>query len=274
MAKLPDSLGFLRNWIHSFRLLLLGPEWRSAVTATPVNQTSGAMNALDRLAVLESQVNWRLLGMPARVENLKMEQLPLLADAGTAEAALTRLKASQRIPLTIIKQACASAAAKTSVFAVSSWSAEENDTVYTQGKVKFLVVDPTELFGQPSRHAIESTQTVHTSVIDAAARLTRAEFDFIWLSSAAERLTPLQLQTLFLQVKTGLLPNGTCSGYFADYPRSDAGAYWTHPSRLRPITKTFVEQLAKNAGFSSVTFHDEAQAEGGVSYCLFEIKAR
>lgn len=273
MAKLPESLGFLRNWIHSFRLLLLGPEWRAATTSAPSLASPGAMNALDRVAVLESQVNWRLLGMPARLENLSMEQLPLLGDRQTATAALNKLKASQRVPLALIRQAFASAGAKDAVFAVSAWSSDESDAVFTS-KVKFLVVDPTELFGQPSRHAIASTDTVHASVIDGAARLTRPEFDFIWLSSAAERLTPLQLQVLFLQVKTGLQANGSCCGYFADYTKSDPGAYWTNPSRLRPLTKSFIEQLAMSAGFTAVTFHDEARAEAGVSYCLFEIKSK
>lgn len=263
MAKLPKYLSFLRSIIYKIRRAILGPDWNRSA------DSGAAIAALDRLALLESQVNWRLLGLPARIENLKMERLPLLADGTLAEEALGRLRESECLPLSLIREAFA----KTNglVCAVSSWSNAENDLV-SKCKVKVAIIDPTDVMSC-GESSLMGDIILKLQIIDAAARWTRPEFDCIWLSNGIERLTPLQQQVLFLQAREGLRSDGYVSGYFADHARSDPGAYWANPNRLRPVTKMLIERISAIAGFDAPVFRDEPPTQG-IAYSLFVIKLK
>lgn len=263
MTRLPKHLRFLRSLIHKVRRVILGPDWnRSADSGT-------AIAALDRLALLESQVNWRLLGLPARLENLKMERLPLLADGTLAQDALGRLRESESLPINIIKDAFAKT--NGAICAVGSWSKSENEIV-SKCKVKVAIIDPTDVMSC-SEASLTGDIILKVSLIDAAARWTRPEFDCIWLSNSIERLTPLQQQVLFLKAHEGLNSGGYVAGYFADHARCDAGAYWANPNRLRPITKMLIERISMGTGFDSPVFQDEPPTQG-IAFSLFVIKLK
>lgn len=262
MALLPRYLNFFRKIVHKVRRVILGPDWQRS------SEAGAAIAALDRLAVLESQVNWRLLGLPARVENLKMEQLPLLADGKLAETSLARLREFENPPIGLIDGVLSQL--QGNICAVSSCYRAENEII-SRHKVKLAVIDPTDVFRFPEEASLGGEIILNLPIIDAAARWTRPEFDQIWLSNCIERLTPLQQQVLFLQAVVGLKPGGRLAGYFADHDRCDAGAYWSHPSRLRPVTKALITRLAKGAGFEATIFEDNAVV-AGVAHSVFLLK--
>ncbi|MEI6835029.1 MAG: hypothetical protein WCL28_13665 [bacterium] len=264
MALLPKYLNFLRRFIHKTRRLILGPDWQRSTDA------GLALAALDRLALLESQVNWRLLGLPSRIENLKMERLPLLADGNLAETALAHMRDFEEPPLSLIDNLFKHAGSP--LCAVSSWCQKENELI-ARNLIKLVIIDPTDVFRVPGEPTLRGEVSLQLSIIDAAARWTGPEFCQIWLSNGIERLTPLQQQVLFLQARTGLRSGGVITGYFADYARCDAGAYWGHPSRLRPITKSLIEHLAAGAGLAAPQFQDGV-ATKGIASSVFEIRLK
>ncbi len=288
MSRLPEALSFMRPSIHKLRLVLrqvpffrylyeyTKPQpsdqgWRSAYDGIRIQY----LNLLDRFAVLESSLNWRLHGLPARIENITLEQAPILSNLGLVGEAVDCLAANNPEPLDLIGNAFDSLAVGSVVFAVKAQHSNAFALLKKKSPSKLLsIADPTDLFSNSRTHSgIDSGQTeqkVIATLLDAAARFTRPEFDLVWMDSAIERLTPIQTQTFFLAARKGLSKQGRCLGYFADFSRSDAGLYWGDPRRIRPITMPIIKQFADNAGFSQILFSESLTATG-IMYVCFDI---
>ncbi|MBF0442132.1 MAG: hypothetical protein HQK54_09520, partial [Oligoflexales bacterium] len=206
----------------------------------------------DRIAILESQINWRLYGIPSRIENIKLEQVNILAGAGDVENALELLRRQitpvdfDRLLEGIPKRIEGSA------FLFHGDSRKELDllTERFSGDADLRIFfDSSNLFKtDPSGSGgIEGKcQTIKVSLSNVAACFSRPEYGFIWLSGSLERMTAIQGQILCARVHKGLVDGGICSGFFLDYDECDAGKYWLDPRRLRPITTGFMESLLKS----------------------------
>ena len=288
MSRLPEALSFMRPSIHRLRLALRqipffrflyqqtkpqpsDQDWRTAYDGIRVQY----LNLLDRFAVLESSLNWRLHGLPARIENIRLEQAPILSSLGLVGEAVDCLASNNPEPSVLIGEAFDSLPRGAVVFAVKAQYSNVFGLLKEKSPAKLLsVADPTDLFNNsktPSDIDFDQTeQKVIATLLDAAARFTRPEFDLIWMDSAIERLTPIQAQTFFLAARKGLTKQGRCLGYFADFSRSDAGIYWGDPRRIRPITKPIIKQFADNAGFSETLFSESLTANG-IMYVFFDI---
>lgn len=288
MTRLPEQLTFLRPVIHRLRMNLrqysffrfLYGKFQHDVDQSWLPAVDGIreqfLNLLDRLAVLESSLNWRLYGLPARIENISLEQLPVLAGAGVVQQALACLAEGVVVPRDLLQHACKNVPHAATIFLVAGENLDIMRLLQVKEPAKvFTVVDPHDLFSKAGHEPgvdskDPSVQFVVAPLLDAAARFTRPEFDFIWLSSAIERLTPVQIQALFLSVKKGISQGGRCSGFFADFTRSDPGIYWADPRRLRPLTPAVIKKYASSAGFNNVLF-TEFSADPAVMQVLFEI---
>ena len=89
MSVLPNRVPFLRLIIHKIRRLL----WKILSEISPQNLVDEQiMSYRDRLALLESHVNWRLYGIPAQNHNIKLEQANLFSGSGEVEWALKELR--------------------------------------------------------------------------------------------------------------------------------------------------------------------------------------
>jgi hypothetical protein len=233
------------------------------------------LNLLDRQAVLESNFNWRVHGLPARIENIRLEQLPLLSTSGDTQEALGKLRQEAAPSINLVQQFFAKTQQNAAIFYVSSTHPDVNNLISEQApSFSFEVEDTSDLFFVPpnssEKKSGSGSQKVFVPVIDAAARLTKPEFDLVWLDHAIERLTPIQIQVLLIRAKKGLKQKGRCAGVFVDYEKSDAGVYWANPTRLRPLTRAAVHQYAANAGFSDVTFSDDT-TRSGLTMTLYEL---
>ena len=89
MSVLPNRDSFLRLIIHKIRRLL----WKFLSEISPQNLVNEQIISYrDRLALLESQVNWRLYGIPAQNHNIKLEQAQLFSGSGEVEWALEKFR--------------------------------------------------------------------------------------------------------------------------------------------------------------------------------------
>jgi hypothetical protein len=231
------------------------------------------LNLLDHMAVLESSLNWRLYGVPANLEHIKLEQLPILSGIGVVEQSVNLLAQSLEVPSEIMNAAFSELPAQASVFFVDDGSEQSQSFINSNRDADiFSAIDPHDIFvGSKERVEDKSYQNVVSPLLDAAARFTKPEFNIVWFSAAVERLTPIQIQSLFLMARKGILAKGCCAGYFADFTLSEPGLYWADPRRLRPLTKAVISLFATNAGFKDVGFKEFKSAQG-IIYCLYSLK--
>lgn len=265
MARLPRVFNFMRPFIAKFRINVLKflglYELRNFVGTrgginSPIDMLMVRMS--DRLSVLESQVNWRLYGMPARVCNIKLEQTRLLAGSGDVEKALNELKiiggnSKVTFPDSIIPSSFSN---------VILFEGDETDELiskFVNCESLIVVEDESDLFFPIKNQSKKMTrgkgvETLTVPFSSALARLNHPEFEFVWFSSFIERITPIQAQIAFMRTYNSLHQKGIFSGCFVDYSLADVGSYWLDPRRLRPITREFVKAVAVKSGFSTVEF--------------------
>ena len=258
MSVLPKRVPFLRLIIHKVRSLL----WKILSEISPQNLVDEQiMSYRDRLALLESHVNWRLYGIPAQNHNIKLEQAQLFSGSGEVEWALEKFRKNIKnfSPLVIENIS--------DVESVFIFPGDENmelayfKTIFSKSPRITVIEDKSDLFRSGEHPVIieqKNVQVLSVNLSDSAARLTTSEFDFVWLSSVVERLTPLQSQILLKRAFSALLPNGICSGYFEEYSLTNAGMYWADIRRVRPLTSEFMHLLAKNAGFRIVKIFQDS----------------
>lgn len=261
MAKLPHALGFLRPWIHKARLGVqksLGINLPALPQPGEVFDSELMMRLSDRIAILESQVNWRLYGLPSRVENVKLEQVRLLSASGDVEWAIAGFEKNRVSRFTGLPAELSGGGKSGSVFVSDDSTGSElralmptfaNDANFA------WVDDPNDLYSVVRKSAVIETGKVtilKASIHSAIAKLAEGSHDYVWLSSAIERATPIQGLILMRRACLGLAPGGRCAGYFEDYLRTEPGLYWADPRRTRAITAKYVEHVAKIAGFKSV----------------------
>lgn len=264
MARLPGWLSFLRPLVAKGRISALKAlglyELRNLVgTRGGISSATDLLviRLSDRISTIESQVNWRLYGLPSRVCNVKLEQAQLLSGSGDVEDALVRLnqlcdKAFESIPSSIFPEnGC------DNIFVFEGLSAEMTafSKLFTNANRATIIEDDSELFHairKPSEKFIAHTHAhidrLMVPAQSALARLGEPEFDFIWFSSVFERLTPIQIQIAFSRAQLALKPNACCAGFFVDYMLTDQGAYWLDPRRLRPLSRQFLSATAAQAG--------------------------
>lgn len=246
----------------------LAPQWQQ-------NIHHQMMRLLDRFGVLESNVNWRLYGLPPKLCNIKLEQAGLVAGSGDVERSLEELR---KLLVPVVEDdvlAIAKGRSFNNAFVIAG-----DDNVEFRAfkraagsKTSFTVVDDTSDLMRSEAMDLkgEESPTVVILKMDGAnafARMIQPEFDFIWLSSLLERLSPLQSSIVLQRSRRGLKSGGVIAGFFADFAIEDPGRYWLDPRRLRPVTKKFIESLAMSAGFTKVSFSSANQSPGRI---VFEI---
>ncbi len=237
----------------------------TTATAKVSNANSRIFSIVDRIAVLESQINWRIYGLPARIENIKLEQAAILAGSGDVESALELLSKSALTPsLEIITASIKSISAHSAAIFGSSVPNETN-FIYDELKEKaslLLIRDSANLFNESwalnlSAQTQMGCALVEVSLASTAALFSPDKFDFIWFSNILERLTPIQTQILVQKASKSLLKDGLIAGYFLNYDCCDHGLYWQDPRRLRPMTQVSVEAFFKAVGFTEIQFRRE-----------------
>ena len=268
MSVLPNRVPFLRLIIHKIRRLL----WKILSEISPQNLVDEQiMSYRDRLALLESHVNWRLYGIPAQIHNIKLEQAQLVSGSGEVEWALEKFRKNLKIfSPPVIDNIC-------DAESVFMFPGDENleltyfQTIFSKSPRITVIEDKSDLFRSGEHQDIieqKNVQILTVNAAEAAVRLTTSEFDFVWLSSVVERLTPLQSQILLKRAFNALMPNGMCAGYFEEYSLTNAGLYWADVRRVRPLTSEFINLIARNAGFKTVKIYQESTVSSRYIYNL------
>ena len=268
MSVLPNRVPFLRLIINKVRRLL----WKILSEISPQNLVDEQiMSYRDRLALLESHVNWRLYGIPAQMHNIKLEQAQLFSGSGEVEWALEKFRKNLKIfSPPVIENIC-------DVESVFMFPGDENleltyfKTIFSKSPRITVIEDKSDLFRSGEHQNIKEQKNLQVLIVnaaEAAARLATSEFDFVWLSSVVERLTPLQSQILLKHAFSALIPNGICAGYFEEYSLTNAGMYWVDVRRVRPLTSEFMHLLAKNAGFRIVKIYQDSTVHSRYIYNL------
>ena len=266
MSVLPNRVPFLRLIIHKIRKLL----WKILSEISPQNLVDEQiMSYRDRLALLESHVNWRLYGIPAQMHNIKLEQAQLFSGSGEVEWALEKFRKNLKIFSPPVLENISD------VKSVFMFPGDENleltyfKTIFSKSPRITVIEDKSDLFRSGEHQNIKEQKNLQVLIVnaaEAAARLTTSEFDFVWLSSVVERLTPLQSQILLKHAYSALIPNGICAGYFEEYSLTNAGMYWVDVRRVRPLTSEFMHLLAKNAGFRIVKIYQDSTVSSRYIY--------
>ena len=268
MSVLPKRVPFLRLIIHKVRSLL----WKILSEISPQNLVDEQiMSYRDRLALLESHVNWRLYGIPAQIQNIKLEQAQLFSGSGEVEWALGKFRQNLKTCTPPVIENISN------VESVFMFPGDENleftyfKTIFSKSPRITVIEDKSDLFRSGEHPAIIEQKNVQVLIVnaeEAAVRLTTSEFDFVWLSSVVERLTPLQSQILLKRAFSALVPDGICAGYFEEYSLTNAGMYWADVRRVRPLTSEFLHLLAKNAGFRIVKIYQDSTVSSRYIYNL------
>lgn len=216
----------------------------------------------DRVGIAETIVQWRLHGIPKRMENLKLEEAPLLAGAGDVERALKTLSS-----LTDENSASSGINGLPESVSKALVFAGDRNEEYREIRARYpsahlwVVDDEGDLFRtSPHLRIAENdlTRSLRVREPSAAALLAGERWDLVWLSSALERLSPVQTTVLLQRAAASRAQGGVVAGYFADFARLDPGAYFADPRRLRPLSVTFVGSIARACGFEHVEFEPES----------------
>ena len=268
MSVLPNRVPFLRLIIHKVRRLL----WKILSEISPQNLVDEQiMSYRDRLTLLESHINWRLYGIPTKIHNIKLEQAQLFSGSGEVEWALEKFRKNLKIFSPPVLENIPD------VESVFMFPGDENleltyfKTIFSKSPRITVIEDKSDLFRSGEHQNIKEQKNLQVLIVnaaEAAARLATSEFDFVWLSSVVERLTPLQSQILLKRASSALIPNGICAGYFEEYSLTNAGMYWADVRRVRPLTSEFIHLLAKNAGFRIVKIYQDSTVSSRYIYNL------
>jgi len=280
MSVLPTRLSFMRPIINKIRSLF----WKILGVEKPENlveQLSAfspqslvdeqMMVYRDRLALMESHVNWRLYGMPAKIHNVKLEQAALISASGEVEWALETFRNNSKKPPQPILDNIAN------VQSAFIFPGDENvewnyfQDIFNQTPNITIIEDTSDLYRTKDHPPIKeqsSVQVLRISAAESTARLIKQEFDFIWLSSVLERITPLQAQILLKHAFHALRSEGVCAGVFEEYTNANAGLYWMDVRRIRPITSEYINLLSKNAGFQNIKINQDSPSSTRFTYQL------
>ena len=266
MAKLPRQLSFTRPLIFFIRKIIwkiLGATDSDAIIkeinlfprAKPVDHRMLAL--WERLNILESHVNWRLHGLPSRLVNLKLEQAKLLAGSGEIEAALETFKKYCPIPPPLPELLIKIVSEAKSIFMFPGDNNHEWNAIrsHLQPNAKVTIIDDTSdlLRYNDDNELIENEQltVLRSSAIDASARLIKQEFDFIWISSILERVTPIQAMILLKRSRSALSQGGAFAGMIS---QQNKGLTWPDPRFVNQFNLKQIELLFQYSGIESVKF--------------------
>ena len=225
----------------------------------------------DRLALMESHVNWRLYGMPAKIHNIKLEQAALISASGDVEWALKTFRNNSKKPPQPILDNIAN------VQSAFIFPGDENvewdyfQDIFNRTPNITIIEDTSDLYRTKDHPPIKEqscVQVLRISAAESTARLIKQEFDFIWLSSVLERITPLQAQILLKHAFHALRSEGVCAGVFEEYTNANAGLYWMDVRRIRPITSEYINLLSKNAGFQNIKINQDSPSSTRFTYQL------
>ena len=225
----------------------------------------------DRLALMESHVNWRLYGMPAKIHNVKLEQAALISASGEVEWALETFRNNSKKPPQPILDNIAN------VQSAFIFPGDENvewdyfQDIFNQTPNITIIEDTSDLYrtgAHPTIKEQNNVQVLSVTAGDVTARLADPEFDLVWLSSVLERVTPIQAQILLKHAFNALRPEGVCAGVFEEYTYTNAGLYWMDVRRIRPITSEYINFLAKNAGFQNIKIKQHSPSSTRFTYQL------
>jgi len=230
MARLPSSIAFLRPLLHKIRNMartFLGLDATGAYALPghfsvelPIGETF--QRVMDRICLLESQVNWRLYGMPAAVGNVKLEQAGILANGLELEnliAHLAKLNAREneeklfsdwlenlktKSVMQRIVVACSYSLVNSSTFqqAVNQyknqiWFVVDVDDLYLPAYESFIPKD---------------ANVLRAPLISVLAGLGNEELSGAWLSDAHIRMHPLKWLLVLQQTERALSPKGKACG--------------------------------------------------------------
>ena len=266
MAKIPKQLSFVRPLIYFIRKILwkiLGASDAAGIIeeitySTGSKPVDHRMNALwERLSILESHVNWRLHGLPPRLVNVKLEQAGLLAGSGEIEATLETFKQHCPLPPPFPEFLIKIVYESRSIFMFPGDNNHEWNAIlshlHSDANVT-LIDDTSDLFRYKEDNELvenEQVTVLRSSAIDASARLIKQEFDFIWISSIIERLTPIQAMIILMRSRSALSPGGSFAGMISSLNKE---VIWPDPRWIQKFNLKQIESLFQYSGLNSVKF--------------------
>ena len=219
----------------------------------------------DRLSILESNVNWRLYGLPARLVNIKLEQAGILAGSGDVESALEIFKKHQpriRIPDFLVEKASQAQ----SIFMIPGDNNNEWNSIKSNLRLDAkvtLVDDSSDLFRYKEDSELcenKQVKILRVSAIDSSARFIKPEFEIIWLSSILNRLTPLQTIIVLKRSHSAIIPGGICAGLVQTNTHDNS---WPDPRWMNTFHRESMENFFKILKFSNFKIE---QADNFVSF--------
>ncbi len=266
MAKIPKQLSFARPLIFFIRKIIwkiLGATDAAAIIeeitlfprSKPVDHRMLAL--WERLNILESHVNWRLHGLPSRLVNLKLEQAKLLAGSGEIETALETFKKYCPIPPPLPELLIKIVSEAKSIFMFPGDNNNEWNAIrsHLQPNAKVTIIDDTSdlLRYNDDNELVENEQltVLRSSAIDASARLIKQEFDFIWISSILERVTPIQAMIILKRSRSALSQGGAFAGMISPQNKE---LTWPDPRFVNQFNLKQIELLFQYSGIESVKF--------------------
>jgi hypothetical protein len=230
MARIPSSLSFIRPLLHSIRnwsRKFLGLDATGAYALPghfsaelPVGETF--QRVMDRICLLESQVNWRLYGMPAAVGNVKLEQAGILANGLELENLVEHLAQVNQRPneVELFLRWCGEMKASNSmqrILVVPSWSLLKDQTVQKAledfGTRLWFIADVEDLY-LPALEPLlpRSKQIFRAPLLSVLSGFASEELSGVWVSDAHVRMHPLKWLLTLQQLQRTLALGGITRG--------------------------------------------------------------
>jgi hypothetical protein len=223
----------------------------------PIGETF--QRVMDRICLLESQVNWRLYGMPAAVGNVKLEQAGILANGLELEnlvAHLAKLNARENEEKhfsdwleSLKKQNVIQRVVVVCSYSLVNSGAFQQAVTQYKNQIWF-VADVEDLY-LPAYEALipRDANVLRAPLVSVLAGLGNEELTGAWLSDAHIRMHPLKWLLVLQQLERALSPKGKARGL--SIPENNAS------KDVRSLKYTPATCWAEMAKVSALHAHDE-----------------
>jgi hypothetical protein len=227
----------LRPLLHRFRqvlFMILGVDGQrlnvklleEPVSTLPVNQELW-LRLADRISVMESNVTWRLYGLPATLGDLRLEHLSMMETSGPLEellAAVARLEAN----------GAEEAAVRAFLSGLSKGAAKDAAPAVAVGSLNLQQASYAKLLGASCTHVVADREDVFAPLWTAQAGLPDVvttdalaflrsrparSLSAVWLSDAVFRSHTLKSLMLIQECRRILRPGGAVGGLSAPCSR-------------------------------------------------------
>ncbi len=254
-------MNFLRRILHYFRKVcyrVLGMRPMLETFMPFIDERLERM--IDRICLLESQLNWRMHGLPSSFANVKLEQLGSLLGKEEIQDLLRKSQETQDATAQVQWFEKANFSENSIVAGSPILFAKQNEKILANMSKASLVCDPEDILSVLWFKDLPKTwRCVHTDILTFLLSLEDSSSDLIWLGDALTRLSPLKALLVLKHAYRVLKSNGKMSGLVHGQSITSQISYTFNWQSLRAIDIPETALSIENEIWSLLKFNELAR---------------